>query len=346
MRRSTTLLLLALGTVATRGGAQTADTIDAARQLYNDLSIERAVPILRRVVSSSWTLPVSAAERVTAYEYLGASFQLLNLRDSALAAFRAAIRSDPFADIDPQRFTPTQIGIFRLAQDSEFAVAVRPVDSVRIDPRSEHLTLQVLSTHPAAMQVTLVTPDKRTVPLFAGPNRGLRQIDWDVLLSDGSFAGAGRYELRVAGTSTIVNRTDSARIFFDVRLDGPALADTLPSPGPGDLVPTRYAGAWARHDLLRAVAVAAGAMVVAEAVPNTRVDGGHARANVVAGAAILAAAGTLLYRHAHPDLGPAVAENARRNAARAAENAAIRRENAARLNQTRLIITPAVGAAP
>jgi len=346
VRTRAALTVLALGGFASRGAAQTADTLAAARQLYDALSVEQAVPILHRIVASSWSLPVSAAERVTAYQYLGASFQLLHARDSALDAFRAAIRADPFADLDPQRFTPTQVGIYRAAQDSEFAVGVRPVDSVRIDPRNEHLTLQVLSTHNATIQVSLVTPDKRTVSLYAGPNRGLRQVEWDVLMADGSFAGAGRYELRVAGASAMVNRTDSARVYFDVRLEGPALTDTLASLEAGDQVPVHYGSAWARHDLLRALTVAVGAVVLADALPNDKVDGSHVRAQVVAGAAILAAAGTLLYRHAHPDLGQAVAENARRNAARAEQNAAIRKENATRLNQARLIITPAAGAAP
>ena len=346
MRRGVTLVLLALGSVATRGAAQTADTIAVGRQLYDSLSVERAVPVFRRVTASSWSLPVSTAERVTALEYLGASFVLLNARDSALAAFRAAIQTDPFADLDPQRFTPAQLEIFHTAQDSEFAVAVRPVDSVRIDPRNEHLALRVLSTHAATLQVSLVTPDKRTVPLYSGPNRGLREVDWDALLADGSFAGAGRYEVHVAGTSAILHRPDSARIYFDLKREGPGLSDTLPSLGAGDLVPSRYGGAWARHDALRVLTVAIGAVVLAEALPNSRVDGSHTRSDVVAGAAILAGVGTLLYRRSHPDVGRAVAENARRNAARAAQNAQIRQQNAARLNQTRLVITPAAGAAP
>jgi hypothetical protein len=346
VRRGGALLLLALGLLATRGAAQTADTIAAGRQLYDSLSLERAVPLFRRVTASSWSLPVSTAERVTALEYLGASLVLLNARDSALAAFRAAIQTDPFADLDPLRFTPAQVGVFHDAQDSEFAVAVRPVDSVRIDPRTGSLALRVFSTHSATLRVSLVTPDQRSLVLYAGPNRGLRQIDWDALLADGSFAGAGRYEVRVAGTSTIRNQADSARIYFDVKLEGPGLSDTLPSLSAGDLVPSRYGGAWARRDALRALTVALGAVALAEALPNSRVDGSHARAGVVAGAAILAGAGTLIYRRAHPDLARAVAENARRNAARAARNAQIRRENATRLNQTNLIITPAAGAAP
>lgn len=345
MRRGAAVFL-ALGMAATRGAAQTADTLAAARQLYDSLSIERAVPILHRVLSPSWALPVSTAERVTAYEYLGAAYQLLNARDSALAAFRAAIQADPFADLDPQRFTPTQIGIFSAAQDSEFAVAVRPVDSVRIDPRTEHLSAQVLSTHPTVMQVSLVTPGNEVATLFSGLSRGLRQIEWDALLPDGSFAPAGRYELVVSGTSAILGRTDSARIYFDVRREGPPLADTLPPLGEGDLVPARYGGAGLRHDLLQGLALTIGTWVIGTALPNSAVDGGHGRAAVVAGTALAVTAGTILGRRARPNLGAAVAENARRQQARAEANGRIRQENAERLNQTRLIITPAAGAAP
>jgi hypothetical protein len=340
------VLPLAFGLVGTRGAAQTADTLAAARELYNALTVERAVPMFRRVVSSSWPYPVSTAERVTAFEYLGASFALLNAGDSAVSAFRAAIETDPFADLDAQRFTPSQVSLFRAAQDSVFVLAARPVDSVRIDPRTEHVTLRVLSTHAATIQVSLLTPDRETIPLYSGSNRGLREVTWNGLLTDGSFAPAGRYVLVVGGTSSILTRTDSARVYFDLKRDGPALTDTLPSLRPAELVPGTYGGAWARHDLLRALAVAAGAVVIADALPNGSVDGGHGRAAVVAGAAIVAAAGTLLYRRARPDLGSAVAENARRRAARAAQNEAIRQANADRLNRTRLVITPAAGAAP
>lgn len=347
MRGRRTCLLLALGLLhARRGVAQTADSLAAARQLYNDLSIERAVPLLRAVVSPSWPFPVSTAERAAAYELLGASFALLNAPDSAIAAFRKAIDADPFSDLDPQRFTPSQIRLFRDAQDSVLTVAIRPVDSVRIDPRVDHVVLQVLTTHTATLLVSLRTPGGESIPLFDGQNRGLRPVEWDALLPDGSFAPPGRYELVARGTSRIVSRSDSARIFFDLARDGPALDDTLPSLGAADLVPSRYGGAGVRHDVLHGLAVAAGAFAVATLLPNTQVDGGHGRALIVTGAVLAATGATVVARRRHPDLGAAVAENARRQAARAAQNDRIRRSNAEKLNRTRLVITPAAGSLP
>lgn len=346
MRRSA-LLLLALGVLlSTRGVGQTADSLAAARQLYNDLSIERAVAMLRAIVSPGWPYPVSTAERVTAFEYLGASFTLLHAPDSARAAFRGAITSDPFSTLDPQRFTPSQLQQFQAARDSILVVAIRPVDSTRLDPRTQHLVLQVLTTHAATLDVFLRTPGRTLIPLYHGDNAGLRPVEWDALLPDGAFAPAGIYEVVASARSLIVGQSDSARVFFDLQRDGPRLDDTLPSLGEGDLVPARYGGGWARHDLLRGLAVAAGAVAIAAALPSHRVDGGHGRALIVGGASLAAAVGTVMVRRAHPDLGRAVAENARRQAERAAANALIRNANAAKLNQTRLVIVPAAGTAP
>jgi hypothetical protein len=289
---------------------------------------------------------VSTTQRVATYEYLGASFVLLNKPDSAFAAFRTAIETDPFSNLDPQRFTPSQLSLFRAALDSVFEVALRTADSARIDPRTEHVVLRVLTTHASTLQVSLRAPGGALVPLFDGTNTGLRQVEWDALLPDGSFAPSGRYELIARGASRLMNRSDSARIYFDVVRDGPALDDTLPPLSATDMVATRYGGTGIRHDLLRSLALAAGAWAVATIIPNGGVDGGHGRAAIVAGAGFAAGVGTVLVRRAHPDLGTAVAENARRQATRAEANARIRRENAEKLNRTRLIVTPAAGAAP
>src|SRR5207247_7650948 len=116
---------------------------------------ERALPLLRQIVSPNWPFEVTAAQRVDAYKYLGACLALVGKRDSATRYFRAAIERDPFADLDAAVFTPAQLRLFGEARRLTFAVAVRPVASARIDPRTDRLTFTVVTTHAGLVDLEL-----------------------------------------------------------------------------------------------------------------------------------------------------------------------------------------------
>src|SRR5437879_7699172 len=200
----------------------TADVLRQAQELYEKLEIERALPLLRQIVSPGWTSEVTQDQRVQAYTYLGASLALLGARDSALLYFRGAIERDPFSDLDARRFTPAQLALFQQARRLTFAVAARPGAAARVDPRTQPATFTVVTTHTASLRVALRPADEKgAVELFHDVNDGLREVRWDGLLPDGRLAPPGRYALGGVGRSQLLARSDSTRVCFTVPQDPP-----------------------------------------------------------------------------------------------------------------------------
>ena len=107
-----------LGSAAGQDGTRdsTARLLQQAHELYERLDVERALPLLRRVLSSDWPFAVATAQRVDAYTYLAACLVLLGQGDSAAVYFRAALENDPFTGLDPRRFTPGQLAAFQAAR--------------------------------------------------------------------------------------------------------------------------------------------------------------------------------------------------------------------------------------
>src|SRR2546430_16166739 len=69
----------------------TAELLGQAHQFYERLEVERALPLLRQIVSPNWPFEVTPDQRVDAYKYLGACLAVAGKRDSAVLYFRAAI---------------------------------------------------------------------------------------------------------------------------------------------------------------------------------------------------------------------------------------------------------------
>ena len=138
MRFGGLALFVACLAVPPVGGQDTNDTTTAvlrrARANYEALDLERALPLLRQVVSPQWSFAVTPAQRVEAFTYLAAALVLVGQRDSAIAYFAAALARDPFSDLDPQEFTPDQRAAFAAARPRVFAVAARPVAATRARP--------------------------------------------------------------------------------------------------------------------------------------------------------------------------------------------------------------------
>ena len=342
--------LAVLAGVAARATAQTstAEVLRAAHDFYEQLDIERALPLLREVVSPSWPFEVTAQQRVDAYTYLGACLTLAGKRDSAVLYFRAAVEREPFTDLDPRLFTPAQLELFHRARRQTFAVAARPVAPSQIDPRTERLTFTVVTTHAASLRAELRTAAAPSgVTLFDDESAGLREIPWSGLLADGRLAPPGRYELVVAARSRLLERADSARVYFDVRHEAPPFEDTLPDLTDRQLLPEQLSKSAARGDLLKGLAVGGGALIISGALANGDLGGSlKAGAGIVAGGAALTGAIAFLARRHQSDIPENVEANARRRAERLATNEAIARRNTEKLAQTVLLITPAAGVGP
>ena len=348
MRRSTLGLALA-ALIAGPATAQnsTAELLQQAHQSYEQVDIERALLLLRQVVSPSWPFEVTAEQRVDAYKYLGAALALRGQGDSAVLYFRAALERDAFTDLDPATFTPVQLGMFAQARRLTFAVAARPVADRRVDPRTERVPFTVVATHSATLDVRLSSVGVLApvgVTLFSAVSEGLREIDWNGLLADGRLAPPGRYELLVVGQSRLRSTRDTARTYFDLAYDREPLEDTLPALGPGQLLSEQVTDAAARADLLKALGVAAAAVVISDHLTSRDLGRGMPSASrALAGVAVLTGGISLVYRRRHRDLPENVAENARRRAERLARNDAILRRNQERIARTVLVIAPAAG---
>jgi len=344
------LRLLALaaalaGPLAAQGG--TADQLTRARALYEQLQIERALPLLREVVSPQWPFEVTVAQRVEAYTYLGAALALARRTDSAVVYFRAALERDPFVQLDPERFTPAQLQAFARARRETFAVGTRPVRSVRVDPRADRVRFVFVTTHTAAVRAELRAAGAGTgVVLFDSDADGVRELAWDGLGPGGRLASPGRYELHVDATSRLRDVQDSAHVYFDLRHDVRALEDTLPDLGAADLLPERASASAAAGEIATGIGVAAGALMISGLLANGTLDGAGSGAAVVAGVATVTGLVAYLVRRRHPEIPENVAANRRRREERGAANEAIRARNASRLAQTVLVITPAAGVGP
>lgn len=346
-------LLLACVVVPSVAAQDATDTTAAvlrrARTNYEALDLERALPLLRQVVSPQWPFAVTPAQRVEAFTYLAAALVLVGQRDSAVAYFAAALARDPFTDLDPQEFTPDQRAAFAAARPRVFTVAARPVAETRVDVRTERIRFTVVTTHRAAMQVLLrpVDGERPAFPIFQGDNEGTREVAWDGLTPDGRLASPGRYVLLVVGRSHLLARVDSARVFFLVAHEVAALEDTLPDFAPGALLPERVGSGGAARELAKGLIVAGGALLASSAVVNRQLGGGErGGARVVAGLAVLAgAAGFRILSRPH-DVPENIQANLQREAVRRAANQEVLQRNADRLARSVLIVSPAAGVGP
>jgi hypothetical protein len=337
--------VLALGAVPSLARAQTttAESITEAIRLYENLQVERSLVMLRSVISPSSPFEVSRDQRVQAYLYIGASLAILGRRDSAVTYFRAAIERDPFADLDPARFTEKERTAFAEARSRTLAVAIRPVGRRRLDPAGDQLPMTVVTSQPAQLRVEVrQAGDTSGVVLFDRESEGVRELAWSTRLPSGGIAPPGRYALFVRGLARS-GAVDSAAQLIDLAHDHPALEDTLPPLRPELLLPERVPGSVARGDLARGLGLAAIALAI-PVITNPRLsNGGQPLAKVAALGGIAAGVAAFVDRRRHPVDHAAIEANAKRRAARAVYNAEVARRNTERLAATRIVVTPVPG---
>jgi hypothetical protein len=240
--RSIGLWAVMLAAAAARLPAQTtaAELLQRAIHQYEEVEIEDALTMLRQIVAPSSTLAVSPEERAQAYKYMGAVFAMqpgTDKHDSAVAYFSAAIAQDPAVDLDAQSFTPAQLAVFSEARNRTFVVAVRPLRQDTLEYGVTMLIFRCLTSHAALLRAELRTGGATALVLYDGPSNGLRQMPWDGTLPGRALPVPGRYEMVLTGHSSMVDRADSAAVYFDLGLDHPPLDDTLPDLGPQELRP-------------------------------------------------------------------------------------------------------------
>jgi hypothetical protein len=337
------LLLLAACLLPSRLHAQADEQLRQAIRRFENLETEQARVLFQQVISPSSPFPVSEAQRVTAYKYLGATLASLGQRDSAVTFFVAAIQRDPLVDLDPRSFGEQERTVFAEAKRRVFRVGVRPVPRDTLDPRSERLNLTIATTHLGQVHVELASTDTDArIVLFDGDVDGARDIPFNGLVpGEGGFVPTGIYELVVVGQSrSLSSGRDSTGSLIEIQHQVAPLEDTLATLAAGQLLPERFPPSAATRSLLVGAGVAVGAILAGQIVADSKLGapGIHATGITVAG--LGAGLYAYLYRRQHPEIPANVAENQRRQAARTQRNQAITQRNRERIAATKIVVRP------
>ncbi|MDQ6886885.1 MAG: hypothetical protein M3068_06275 [Gemmatimonadota bacterium] len=320
------------------------ETLQRAVILYEELQLERAVVLLRQVISPSAAGRVSAEQRTQSHKYLGAAFALLRQRDSAIVHFETAVQADPFVDLDERSFTAVERQLFLESRRRTFALGVRPAPDTVIAPGTERIRWTIVTTQPATVQASLRPMDGRgdatLATLLSSANGvGVAEIAWDGLSSRGEIAPEGRFQIRfVARRDGIAATTDTVTLALDLRYRHQALEDVLPELRPEELLEERRAPSASRLQLAKGLGLAGAALAIPTFVGNGGLGSPGSQRTVMAGSAAAAGlTGFALWRRT-PVITLNVAANERRRSDRALHNAEVRRRNAERLASARLVV--------
>jgi len=345
-----------MGVLASRAHAQnpTDDVIKKGIAAYDGFLVDGARAFFRQIVSAGYPYTVTDSQRVTAFKYLGASFAALSLPDSAYRYFSAALDHDPFTDLDPVKFSTSEIAAFEVAKLQVFRIGIRPILSAVVNPQvdSSSYVFQFVSTHRARMKVELIRqPDERLrETLFSGDADGLKRIKWDGLMrSTGKIADAATYLLRVEATDAGLGAGQAAgppiisTVFLRVEHSHALLEDTLPTLNDSMLLADRIPPSAPWLDLAKGAVVGVASVVLPAVLLSSDLSWNvHATVGGILG--IASGAGSFLYRRNKREIPGNVTENLRRKQQREAFNAGVIARNEQSLAGTKLIITPLKGA--
>jgi hypothetical protein len=337
------LLLLVACLLPVRLRAQADDQLRRAIRSFENLEIEQARIGFQQVISPSSPFPVSEAQRVTAYKYLGAALASLGQRDSAVTFFVAAIQRDPLVDLDPRSFGEQERVVFNEAKRRVFRVGARPVPRDTLDPRTDRLNLTIAATHLGQVHVELASTDTDArIVLFDGDVEGARDIPFNGLVPGlGGFIPPGIYELVVvAQSSSIASGRDSTGSLIEIQHLVAPLEDTLATLSAEQLLAERYPSSAANRSLLVGAGVAVGAILAGQVVANAKLEAPRIHATATAVAGLGAGLYAYLYRRQHAEIPANVAENQRRQAARTQRNQEIMQRNRERVAATRIVVRP------
>lgn len=318
------------------------EVLSRAVILYEELQLERAVTLLREVMSPSNTA-ATAAERVQAMKYLGAAFALLGQRDSAIAYFQGTLERDPFTDLDPAVFTGQERQLFAVARQRAFVVGARVLSDTGFVPAQGRVPLRFVTSRHARVQAVLRdAATDEAVASFRWTAEGASESPWDGLDQHGARLAPGRYHLEVSATATTDSLSDTVALRFDVRYDHASLEDTLAFEA-GSLLPERRPPSVARSHLAAGLAAAAFAIAVPTAIGHGELGGTRKHALVMASVTASGGIAAFFFLRRGSGIPANVLENARRREEHARGNREIRERNAARMAEARMVITPASG---
>ena len=332
--------ILAAGAIARPLPAQRApgEVLNRGVILYEELQLERAVTLLREVMSPS-NVTVTAEQRVQAMKYLGAAFALLGQRDSSITYFRRMLERDPFVDLDPAVFTAQERQLFAIARQRAFVVGVRTLPDSAFTPGQGRVSLRFVTTQRARVQALVRRAgDVEPVAAFRWTTEGSSESPWDGLDQNGARLAPGRYQLDVTANATTDSASDTLSLRFDVSYDHEPLEDSIVF-DPTSLLPERRPPSIARSHLAAGLAVAAFAVAMPSVIGHGELSGTRKHAVLMASVSASGGIATFLFLRRGSGLPANVLENARRREAHARLNREIRERNEGRLAGARMIIT-------
>lgn len=352
MRRLVVGLIAALlPTIAVAQSAE--ESIAKAITAYEALEVDRAFNLFSQVVSPTSPFPVTEAQRVIAYKYMGAALATLGKGDSAVTFFQAAIARDPFTDLDPTKFIDKERAAFEAARKSVFRVAVRVDRDSIVAGSTRPIVFHAVTTHTGQLKVSLVRTDGQSVegqppiiPLFTAEDvDGVRDIPWNAQFAGQSVA-AGFYDLVVAGQSTLDRtnaskfRADSTRVSIEIRWIHEPLEEELRALRADELLPIVAPASVAWTDLAKGFAVAAAAYGFGSLGNASKVAGTVGSGVIAAGAGAVVGLASFISRTNNRAIPENVNENARRQVAWRQENDNRIARNQARLDAKTVLLIP------
>ncbi len=345
-------LVALLAASGSRARAQSAeDNIAKAISAYENLEVQAALRTFLQVVSPTSPFPVTEAQRVTAFKYMGAAYASLGQADSAKIFFQGAILRDPFTDLDPNKFTDRERSVFGDAKKQLFRVAARfDRDSIPV-ASGRAFIFHAVTSHAGRLALAVQRTDEPgvVIRLFNAQDvDGARDVSWNGTGVDGQAVPEGIYDLIVTGESQLpgmTGRQDSVRVAFQLRWLHDPLEERLREFQPEELLPERAAGLAPFGDLARGLAVTGVAVFAGSVLGNaSKVGASLGSGAVVAGIGAGVGLFALIQRSNDRSIPENVSENGRRRAARTQVNLDRATRNAARLDAKTILLVPALGA--
>lgn len=190
---------------ATGGDTRVADvSVDSLRalfqqavRLFDSFQVEQAYAILTRIAGQAGRLPDGEAAGV--FKYLGASFAILAQEDSAIAWYSAALERDPFTELDPTRFSATELQPFEVATARVLRLGLKAPAAV--GDSLVRFTFTTTQQAEVTIEATQQNGEAREL-LFRGRSVGPKVVVWDgrLLSAGGAAAQPGVWTVRVSAS--------------------------------------------------------------------------------------------------------------------------------------------------
>lgn len=307
--------------------------------LYEELQLERAVVLLRNVMSPD-NSGATPDERLRAMKYLGATYALLGVRDSAITYFRRTLERDPFTDLPVAVFTAQERQLFAVARQRTFVVGAKVPQDTGLVPGQGTFPIRFVTTRPAKVHAVVRRAGaSEPVVSFRWTGEGPAESPWDGLDQKGARLEPGRYQLEVSAATTADSLTDTVAVHFTIRYEHPPMEDTVDL-DTAALLPERRPPSVARSRLAVGLAAAAFAIAVPTAIGNGDLGAPRKHATVMAGVSASGGVAAFVFLRRGAAIPANIRENARRREEHVRHNREIRERNAARIAGARMIITP------